>query len=129
MSALGSKGALADLNRGVNPKPITAKGQWVGGVWVDPVNPAPDLRSKLGIATDERTYPPADTPPGEEGITQPASPAMLEASRAALAAALGGPLGREMIEGKVVSVFDGGDLDSMEVRRKNLGVTSSLSMT
>ena len=87
MSALGSKGALADLNRGVTPEPKAARGHWVG----------------------------ADTPPGEDGVTQPASPATLEASRAALAAALGGLLGREVIDWKVVSVFAAGDLESMEV--------------
>ena len=51
----------------------------------------------------------------EEEATQPASPATLQASRDALAAALGGPLGKEVLEGYPVSVFDGPGASRMDV--------------
>ena len=46
-------------------------------------------------------------PVGDTQPTQPASPASLEASRAALAAALGGPVELGFVDGMPATIFDG----------------------
>ena len=116
---MSAAGALASINQGLKRGSDKGANEVRSGLdAAGPVGSSSPIRGDvLSVAPfmSGVTVPAVSGVRGEEENTQPASPATLQASRDALAAALGGPLRREVLEGYPVSVFDGTGASRMDV--------------
>ena len=92
-----------DLSGGSEPVASSVTQAHAGGTGDVFGDAGPDLLSKLSAmpVTESEEELPSDTAP-----TQPASPNTLEASRAALAAALGGHVEAGFVDGMPATLFD-----------------------